>query len=84
MHTPFGIMPLLTGRPCRSQTAVGTASLARGVPMPDVWFLMKLNDIRDKNIFEQIKAGTKIRYLDYGQFVQTMLTNMEQDKLQFA
>ena len=45
------------------------------------WFLMKLNDIRDQNIFEQVKAGTKIRYLSYGKFVSTMLTNMEQEQL---
>ena len=46
------------------------------------WFLMKLNDIRDKNIFDQIKAGTRIRYLDYNKFVNTMLTGMEQEQLQ--
>ena len=45
------------------------------------WFLMKLNDIRDQNIFDQIKAGTRIRYLDYGKFVNDMLANMEQDQL---
>ena len=45
------------------------------------WFLMKLNDIRDQNIFDQIKAGTRIRYLDFSKFVNTMLTNMEQDQL---
>lgn len=45
------------------------------------WFLMKLNDVRDQNIFDQVKAGTRIRFLDYGRFVHTMLSNMEQDQL---
>ena len=40
------------------------------------WFLMKLNDVRDQNIFVQMKAGTKIRYLNYSRFVNAMLTNM--------
>jgi hypothetical protein len=44
------------------------------------WLLMKLNDVRDQNIFDQIKAGTRIRYLDYGRFVHTMLSNMEQEQ----
>lgn len=43
------------------------------------WFLMKLNNIRDQNIFESIKAGTKVRYLNYSRFVNAMLTNMEQE-----
>lgn len=42
------------------------------------WFLMKLNNIHDQNIFEPIKAGTRIRYLEYSKFVNTMLSNMEQ------
>ena len=46
------------------------------------WFLMKLNNVRDLNLFDQVKAGTKIRYLDYGQFVHTMLSNMEQEQNQ--
>jgi hypothetical protein len=45
------------------------------------WFLMKLNGVRDQNIFNQIKAGTRIRYLDYTQFVHEMLSNMEQEHL---
>ena len=43
---------------------------------------MKLNNVRDLNLFDQVKAGTKIRYLDYGQFVHTMLSNMEQEQNQ--
>lgn len=46
------------------------------------WFLMKLNGIRDQNIFEQLKAGTKIKYLEFSKYVNTMLTNMEQDQNQ--
>ena len=46
------------------------------------WFLMKLNGVRDQNIFDQIKAGTRIRYLDYTQFVHEMLSNMEQEQNQ--
>lgn len=45
------------------------------------WFLMKLNGIRDQNIFEQVKAGTRIRFLDYGKYVDGMLSNMEQEQL---
>ena len=43
---------------------------------------MKLNGVRDQNIFDQIKAGTRIRYLDYTQFVHEMLSNMEQEQNQ--
>ena len=46
------------------------------------WFLMKLNGIRDQNIFDQLKAGTKIKYLEFSKYVNTMLTNMEQDQNQ--
>lgn len=45
------------------------------------WFLMKLNGVRDQSIFDQIKAGTRVRYLDYTQFVNAMLSNMEQEHL---
>ena len=45
------------------------------------WFLMKLNGVRDQNIFDQIQAGTKVRYLEYGRFVHDILSNMEQDQL---
>lgn len=45
------------------------------------WFLMKLNGVRDQNIFDQIKAGTRIRFLEYGKYVHDMLTNMEQEHL---
>ena len=45
------------------------------------WLLMKLNDIRDQNIFDQVKAGTRIRYLEYDRFVHTILSNMEQEQL---
>lgn len=41
------------------------------------WYLMKMNDVRDQNIFNQIKAGTRIRYLDYSKFVNEMLVSME-------
>lgn len=44
------------------------------------WFLMKLNNVRDQNIFDIIKAGTKIRYLNYSKFVNKILTNMEQEQ----
>ena len=44
------------------------------------WFLMKLNNVKDQNIFDQVKAGTRIRYLDYSRFVHSMLSNMEQDQ----
>lgn len=40
------------------------------------WFLMKLNHVKDQNIFEQVKAATRVRYLDYNQFVNGMLSNM--------
>ena len=46
------------------------------------WLLMKLNNVKDNNIFEQITAGSKIRYLDYSRFVHSMLSNMEQDQNQ--
>lgn len=48
------------------------------------WFLMKLNGVRDQNIFDQIKAGTKIRYLEYGKFVHEMLIGMEQTQLKYS
>ena len=45
------------------------------------WFLMKLNGPRDQSIFDIIKAGTRIRYLDYSKFVHEMLSKMEQEQL---
>lgn len=47
------------------------------------WFLMKLNEVKDQNIFEQVKAGTKVKYLEYGSLVHPMLIEMEKDKLRF-
>lgn len=44
------------------------------------WFLMKLNGVRDQSIFNQIKAGTRVRYLDYSKFVNDILSNMEQEQ----
>ena len=41
------------------------------------WFLMKLNGVRDQNIFNPIKAGTRVRYLDYSTYVGTILSGME-------
>ena len=45
------------------------------------WLLMKLNNVKDQNVFDQVQAGTRVRYLDYGRFVHDILTNMEQDQL---
>lgn len=45
------------------------------------WLLMKLNGVRDQNLFAQVRAGTKVRYLSYGQYVSDILSSMEQDQL---
>lgn len=44
------------------------------------WFLMKLNGVRDYNIFDQIKAGTRVKTLNFSQHLHNILNLMEQEQ----
>ena len=54
--------------PTISYNIYGTTRLA--------WLLMKLNGIKDGNIFNIIKSGTTIRYLDKTRYVDTILSSL--------
>jgi len=42
------------------------------------WLLMKLNDVKDKNIFDPIPSGVAIRYLDKGRYVDAILAAIQE------
>ena len=45
------------------------------------WLLMKLNDVRDANIFNVVKTGTGIKYLEKSKYVDSILYALSEGEL---
>lgn len=66
------VLPANMHWPTVSYKIYGTTRLA--------WLLMKLNNVSGPAIFKELKAGTAIRYLDKGSYVEAILASIQESE----